>query len=237
MNLGGSSKIVHSLWIGPELSALENSCFKSWSEQGYEHWLWCYDTPTNVPNSTVVKPAEAILPASSVFRYQAGNFGLGSFSGFSNFFRYKALLEHGGVWADADMYCLKPLPHHDNLFLREQEKVATCLFAVQPGSPVMAECWDRCSRLDTSKLQWAQSGPMLLVDVLRKQNLLGNLRPEREFLPVMWQDVARLMCPPVIPLKNCYGVHFWHQQMHESGYDKSKHYPGSTFERLVHNEV
>jgi hypothetical protein len=40
-----------------------------------------------------------------------------------------------------------------------------------------------------------------------------------------------------LDIADCYGVHFWHQQLHESGYDKTKHYPGSTFEKLIHNET
>ena len=49
-------------------------------------------------------------------------------SGFSNFFRYKLLLERGGWWVDADMVCLRPFAFDkEHVFASEVSKGVTCV--------------------------------------------------------------------------------------------------------------
>src|SRR6266850_2985168 len=110
------NKIIQGLWIGPELSVMEQLSIASFMRNGHEYHLYIYDEPKNVPVGTVIKDANEILPASSVFQYKQ----YPSYSGFSNFFRYKLLLERGGWWIDADTICLKPFDFpEDNVFSTE----------------------------------------------------------------------------------------------------------------------
>ena len=227
--------VVHSLWHGPPLSALEIACFRSWTAQGYKHQLWTYDSGiSGVPPGTCVRNAAEVLDPSWIFSYQAGDFGVGSFSGFSNFFRYKALLEFGVIWAEADMYCLKSLPLQPYLFVSEGTTTATCVFAVPPASQVMRECWEACQQMDVKTLRWAQSGPFLLHEKIIQCNLEQHIQPPHKYLPVLWKQAGRLMSAPELDLSGCYGVHFWHQQLIEQGFEPDGHYSGSTHERLIH---
>jgi tetratricopeptide (TPR) repeat protein len=64
----------------------------------------------DVPPGVCLCDANEIIPRSEIFSYGSGA-ARGSFAAFSNLFRLKLLYERGGIWADSDVLCLKPL--HD----------------------------------------------------------------------------------------------------------------------------
>src|ERR1700686_5215359 len=97
------NKIIQGLWIGSELSTLEQLSIASFLQNGHEYHLYVYDLPKHVPVGTVVRNANEILPSSSIFQYREYQ----SYAGFANFFRYKLLLERGGWWVDSDTVCPK----------------------------------------------------------------------------------------------------------------------------------
>ena len=98
-------QIIQGLWIGPELSAMEQLSIASFLKNGHEYHLYVYKEMKNVPGGCVLRDANEILPGARVFQYQQ----YPSYAGFANFFRYKLLLERGGWWADTDVICLKTL--------------------------------------------------------------------------------------------------------------------------------
>jgi mannosyltransferase OCH1-like enzyme len=99
------NRIVQGLWIGPELSAMEQLSIASFLRNGHEYHLYVYGEVKNIPVGKKVKDGdEEILPVSMIFQYRREK----SYSAFSNFFRYRLLLERGGWWVDTDTICLKP---------------------------------------------------------------------------------------------------------------------------------
>ena len=86
------NKIIQGLWIGPELSVMEQLSIASFLRNGHEYHLYVYDELSNVPRGTVIKDASEVLPPSQIFQYKQNQ----SYAGFANFFRYKLLLERGG---------------------------------------------------------------------------------------------------------------------------------------------
>src|SRR4051794_37495980 len=98
-----SNAFVQGLWVGGELSAMEQICIQSFLKNGHGFHLYTYGDVRGVPDGTVRLDGSTILPASKVFQYRNG-----SFAGFSNFFRYRLLLEKGGWWVDLDTVCLQP---------------------------------------------------------------------------------------------------------------------------------
>src|SRR4051794_38380380 len=97
------NEIIQGLWIGPELSIMEQLSIASFLHNGHEYHLYVYDAVKNVPAGTVIDDANEILPASRIFQYKHQ----ASYAGFANFFRYKLLLDRGGWWVDTDVICLK----------------------------------------------------------------------------------------------------------------------------------
>src|ERR1044072_2497854 len=99
-----ANRVVQGLWIGAELSVMEQMSIASFLMNGHEYHLYTYEDVKHLPAGTVVKDGREILPSSMIFQYR----DFKSYSGFSNFFRYKLLLERGGWWGDTDMICLQP---------------------------------------------------------------------------------------------------------------------------------
>ena len=103
-----------SLCIGRHLSALVRLSFSSFLANGLSFNVYVYEEVFNVPQGTVLKAADEILPESMIFRYKK----YPSHAGFSNFFRYKLLLQKGGWWVDTDVVCLKPVRLRRSLCIR-----------------------------------------------------------------------------------------------------------------------
>jgi mannosyltransferase OCH1-like enzyme len=74
---------------------MERLSIASFLTNGHEYHLYVYEEIENAPEGTVLKAANEILPESMIFQYKK----YPSHAGFSNFFRYKLLLEKGGGWA------------------------------------------------------------------------------------------------------------------------------------------
>ena len=95
---------IQSLWIGGELSPMEQLSIASFLAHGHEYHLYSYGEVGRLPKGAVLKNAEEILPKTAIFQYRQHP----SYAGFSNFFRYRLLLRKGGWWVDTDVVCLKP---------------------------------------------------------------------------------------------------------------------------------
>ena len=109
LTLAKGSEIIQGLWVGSTLSTLEQLSIKSYLRNGYTYHLYSYNDVQAVPPGTVMRDGNEVLPASAIFQYRKHN----SYAGFSNYFRYKLLLQNGGWWSDLDMVLLKPFDFFD----------------------------------------------------------------------------------------------------------------------------
>ena len=71
-------------------------------------WIFKFDKIKNVPKGIFVKDGNDILDKSEIFTYKNG-----SYSAFSNLFRFTLLYKNGGYWADTDLICMKSLKDFD----------------------------------------------------------------------------------------------------------------------------
>ena len=95
---------IQTLWVGSTLSKMEQLSLSSFVKNGHDTHLYAYYDIDNVPEGVEVKDGREILPEDMIFKYSDHN----SFSGFSNYFRYKLISDKGGFWVDTAMVCLKP---------------------------------------------------------------------------------------------------------------------------------
>ena len=51
----------------------------------------------------IIKDGNEIVDGSKIFKYKNG-----SYSAFSNYFRFNLLYQKGGYWVDADLLCVRP---------------------------------------------------------------------------------------------------------------------------------
>ena len=143
------SNIIQSLWIGDKLSTMERLCISSYIHHGHEFHLYTYNDIVGLPKNCIVKDASEILPKDQIFSYNAG-LGKGSYSAFSNYFRYKLLEIKGNWWTDTDMVCLKPISIKDD-FVFASEKTAdgnihitSGIIKATPDSEFSKYCYEFC---------------------------------------------------------------------------------------------
>src|SRR5450755_297611 len=98
---------VQMFWHGAQLSRIERLCMASFIAHGHPLHLYVYETPAALPAGVRLMAAADILPSALLFRHRR----TGSLGSFSDWFRYQLLKERGGIWADADVVCLRALTY------------------------------------------------------------------------------------------------------------------------------
>ena len=233
-----SNKIIQGLWIGPELSTMEQLSIASFLQNGHEYHLYTYRELKNVPAGTVVKDGNEILPAASIFQYKHHS----TYAGFANFFRYKLLLERGGWWADTDTICLKPFDfHEERVFATElyrgKEVVTSGIIKAPIGNQAMAYAWEVCQTKNPEFLVWGETGPKLMSEAVREFSLEKYLMPYHVFCPLAYPDWHRVLEPEteVALDASSYAIHLWNEKWRVASQDKNARYPDNClYEQLKH---
>lgn len=193
--------LAHFLWIGPRLGTMEQLCLRSFRDHGYDVRLHTYASVDGVPAGVRVEPADAIIPSAEVFRNQ-GDFATGSFSGFSDLFRYEVVHRLGGWWFDLDFVSIRPLPTPDDLWIASSfenewgDCANACALHAPPGHPAVD--WLRKQarlRLAAGPLHFGAIGPFLVQQLVREQNLEKHVAPWWEFSPYPWRQIQRVALP------------------------------------------
>jgi mannosyltransferase OCH1-like enzyme len=226
------NRVIQGLWIGPQLSVMEQLSIASFLRNGHEYHLYVYDEIEHVPRGTVFKDANKILPSSKIFKYKQQQ----SYAGFANFFRYKLLLEQGGWWADTDTICLKPFdfpePHvFATEICSELEVVTSAIIKAPIGSEAMGHAWDVCQSKDPEKLVWGETGPRLIAEAVQKYSLERYAKAYHVFCPLGHADWPRVLEPEteVSIAARSYAIHLWNENWKGAGQDKNAQYPDNCF--------
>ncbi|MGH8468828.1 MAG: glycosyltransferase [Gammaproteobacteria bacterium] len=221
------NKIIQGLWIGPELSVMEQLSVSSFLLNGHEYHLYVYDKPKNIPVGTVVKDANEILPCSHIFQYKH----YPSYAGFANFFRYKLLFDRGGWWADTDTICLKPFDFpEEHVFSSEVSKglevVTSGILKAPAGSNVMAYAWGVCQTKNPEHLVWGETGPRLMAEAVRKYSLEKYTKPHYVFCPLGYSEWHKVLEPDVETVldESTYAIHLWNEMWRAASQDKNARY-------------
>ncbi|HMG34888.1 MAG TPA: glycosyltransferase [Blastocatellia bacterium] len=221
------NRIIQGLWIGPELSIMEQLSITSFLQNGHEYHLYTYSEVRNIPRGTTVKDASEVLPSKRIFQYKE----YPTYAGFSNFFRYKLLLERGGWWVDTDTICLRPFEfEREHVFSSEMcrgaEVINSGIIKAPAGSEVMAYAWAECDRKNTEQLVWGETGPRLMAESVRKFGLESCTEPYFSFCPLGFAEWKRLLEPDArFEFEDkSYAIHLWNERWRASGQDKDGQY-------------
>jgi len=230
---GESNRIIQSLWIGSELSVMERMSIISFLRNGHEYHLYTYNDLPNVPDGTVIKDANGILPASAIFQYKHRP----SYAGFANYFRYQLLLERGGWWADADVICLRPFDFPEEyVFASEADAGKTIinngLIKAPIKSEIMADACGVCRAKKPDQLVWGETGPRLMSELVKKYRLDKYQKPYYMFCPI--SDWHKLLEPYVAAVhEDAYAIHLWNEMWRLAKCDKNAAYhPVCIYEQL-----
>ena len=252
----GDNKVVKSLWLGSALTNLERMCINSFIKNGHEFHLYTYNNILGVPLGAVIKDANEIIDAKEIFCYRDPQHN-GSFSAFSNWFRYKMLYELGGYWVDMDMTCLKPFDFEEEYVfasevcygrddLKDNIHTTSCLIKVPKHSDIMKYCWNKTQEIGKN-VKWGQIGPKLLKEAVEKFNLESYRKSPNTFCPIHYGETnifttknwnndygKNIAWQRPFDLENeCYGLHLWNEYWRQKDIDKNADFNKDTlYEKL-----
>lgn len=97
-------RTIGSLWVGEELSWLEQLCLKSFLDHGHNVVLFTYGDVKGIPDGVCQEGANTILPADNIIRHAK----TGSPAYHADIFRLHMLKKTDYIWADTDAFCCQP---------------------------------------------------------------------------------------------------------------------------------
>lgn len=213
---------IHGLWIGSHLSKLEKLTLLSFVQHGHTFNLWAYDALDEpLPPGVVLRDAAQILPRERIFLKAESDPSAGvgrmSYGPFSDLFRYKLLYEHGGVWVDLDITCLKPFDFAEPyVFRAHQIGLMGNLIKVPPKSELMRLTFELADKVANETVPWLTLNKILrsCVHFLELDGYIRKGIINDGSLPDTIVDFAgsSYRAPP----PNWYGIHwgneFWGKQ-------------------------
>lgn len=231
-----------SLWIGGNLSWIEQLCIRSFLDHGHELTLYTYEGVTNAPEGTVVADADGLFPATDFITHRA----TGSPAYHADVFRYRMIAATGLVWVDMDMLCLRPWRAIDDTPLFGWEKpgrvVCNAVLRLPASSQTLARLnafcasqypippWfpeDERARLEAlrdtgrpvhvGEMPWGVPGPAALTHFLHETGEIAEALPQTAFYPVPFKDRRDLLAPGRELSDrigpDCWGVHLWNRRL------------------------
>jgi hypothetical protein len=208
---------IVTFWHGP-MSWLEMLCATSFVRQGHRVEVYGYERIEGLPAGVVWRDAAEILPRDKLVFYK----GRGTPGVFSDYFRMSLLKAGRGIWADLDVYCMRPIAEPPAylmgweregsvngavLLLPAQSELLGKLLAVfteekrpllEPHLPIGRRLEVAARRLmgqavPPEYMQYGATGPFALTHYTRVLGLVGQVQPREVFYPVRYEEIPRLM--------------------------------------------
>jgi hypothetical protein len=242
--------IIQSLWLGNELSVMEQLCITSFIKNGHEFHLYIYDDIKNIPEKTVVNDASKIISPDRIFKNKVRD----TYAAFSDIFRYKLILEKGNYWVDTDVICILPFDDKSKYVFAQckQSKfwslpkstldVESCVLKAPQGSEIMEYCYNQSIKKNPDEILWEEIGPELLKTEIKNFGLNRYVNGTNIFCPIDWREWRSVISSSIITTSlvnlkmSVYGskaVHLWNEMWRIDGIDKNESFhKRSIYEQL-----
>lgn len=234
---------VAALWIGGNLSFLEQLCLKSFVDAGQHIRLYHYHPIDNVPEGVEMADANEVLPEPGNGFIRHGRTQSPALH--SDLFRYHMLmLDDRTIWADTDAYCCKPFTTPSGHFhaWESAEGINGGVLGLPRDSATLAALLDftadeyaippwfsdkEKARLEAAKAEgnpvpagempWGVWGPHALTHFLKATGESRFTMPRVALYPVEYKD-RRLMLRPNYDLSDqitdeTFSIHFYGRRM------------------------
>ena len=233
---------IATLWIGGQLSWLEQLCLKSFADAGHHTTLYSYAPIQNAPAGVHLADAEEIFPSEPMLRHAR----TGSPAIHADMWRLHLLKKTDKIWIDADMYCYRPF-NFDREFVFGWEKPHLVCNAVL-GLPSSSKTLDALleffkdeyaiapwlrpwqkkelqAEKDTGKpvhmtaQSWGFTGPASVTHFLKETGEIQYAEPESAFYPISFKSRNKMIISRHLDFveerltSETRGIHFWARRM------------------------
>ena len=208
---------IVSFWHGP-MSWLEALSIASFRRHGHAVEVYSFDPIDNLPAGAVQRDAAEVLPRDKLVFYK----GKGTPGVFSDYFRMMVLRQGRGIYADLDVYCVRPIagppdylmayerPGSINgavLHIPADAPLLTDLLSIftDPARPLLEPHLPLFRRLEVAArrllgetiapedMQYGATGPMALTHYMRQRGLQHLVRPSSALYPIPYEGIPALM--------------------------------------------
>ena len=232
---------VASLWIGGDLSFLEQVCLKSFIDYGHRTILYTYEGVKNAPEGVEVWDANTIFPTKTFTTHKKS----GSPAYHADAFRYRMLELQNVIWVDADMLCVRPWEFESQYVFgweKADRLVCNAVLGLPRYSRTLRALNDFCTDeypippwldgdeqedlrqksiagtpVHMSEMKWGIWGPSAVTHFLNETGEIEHALPQETFFPVPFKDRQRLLDPKLHLddelTDHCYGVHLWNRRL------------------------
>ncbi len=210
---------IVSFWHGP-MSWLEALSIASFRRHGHRVEVYSFDPVPGLPPGAEARDAADVLPRDKLVFYK----GKGTPGVFSDYFRMMALRQGRGVYADLDVYCVRPIKGPPD-YLMAYERPGSINGAVlhipavspllddllsiftqverplfEPHLPPLRRFELAARRLLGEKIapedmQYGATGPMALTHYVHKRGLTAQVLPSSALYPIPYEGIPALMQP------------------------------------------
>lgn len=188
--------VIHGMWVGSHLSRLELLTINSFLRHGHQFNLWVYDDIlTNLPPGTILRDAHQVMPREMLFTKKRVDpetgIGAGSMSGVSSdLFRYRLLHDHGGIWVDMDVTCLRPFRFEEPYVFRSHRVGCVGSIMKAPkGSRLMAKAYEATVAIAGEDTPWLE--PLRILSRLVEAEGLQRYIRDDIANPDLWSEYIR----------------------------------------------
>lgn len=230
---------IQMFWHGPALTRIERLCMQSFLDHGHPVHLYGYEPPENAPGGVQILDAEEILSRKSLFRHPK----TGSMAIFADWFRYRVLHEKGGIWADTDVVCLRPIdyPRQELFAWQDPEVINNAIIGLPVGhdlASIMAECCNHPNKIRPfdglamrlrklrrrwfegnlrENVEWGENGPLGFTRVAHFYGYSKLALPSWHFYPVYYDDWFKVFDGTLKAdselLERATALHLWNEMM------------------------
>lgn len=242
---------IHMFWHGSPLSELERLSLASFAHHGHKVMLYSYSDLSRIPAGITLADAANIIPEKEVFRCKKRK----SLGAFSDYFRAAVLHKNGGIYADTDVICLKPLKYDSEIILgyEDSSTINGAVMGVHAGSKLTEELllsWENPDRIlpfDTKKdkrrkfwrrlhpgnsrerLLWGELGPTGITNWINQLGWEDKILPFWHFYPIPythWRSIFdSSMSGNHSFLDNSSCIHIWNEMLRLNNIDKNQKFP------------
>ncbi|MBQ1203671.1 MAG: glycosyltransferase family 2 protein [Loktanella sp.] len=232
---------IASLWIGGDLSFIEQVCLRSFAAHGHRTILYTYDKVSNCPPGVEQMDANLIFPSTDFIRHEIS----GSPAIHADAFRYRMIAVQNVIWVDADILCMQPWNFKDQ-WVFGWEKTGKLVCNAVLGLPRFSRTLERLNRfcedeypippwaddeerrtleaaatagnpVHVSALKWGVWGPSALTHFLNETGEIEHVQPQMAFYQISFKERRDLLQRGRIVEgkidSGCYGVHLWNRRL------------------------